>query len=61
MQQGGDSLVLVSTLFENDTRHRQQMRDIWNGRSFTSLVCVQPRRKGQGILKTCREFHDDNL
>src|SRR5207302_10837241 len=45
VQQGSNSLILVTTLLKNDTGHPQQMSNIWNSRPLTSLSGMQLRCK----------------
>ena len=51
VQEGGDSLVLVATVFQHDGAHRQQVRYIRGMGPFADLVTVQVRGEHQGVTE----------
>ena len=57
VQQCGDCFVLVSTVFEDQPRHGQQVRDVWNLGPFANLIGMRDGGVGQRLREARSERH----
>lgn len=51
VEQSRDCFILISTMRDNETRHRQQVGDVRSFRPFPCLGGMKPCCKGQGLFE----------
>jgi hypothetical protein len=53
MQQPGNGLFFVSTMFQHQSSHAHQMGDIWDGGALASLIRMQSEGERRCLRKSC--------